>query len=167
MANGLYQAEGIILNSYDSGEVDKVLTVFTQEFGMLKFLARGTRKHTSKLNKFLNIFSYGRFGFVSGRGTWHLVDAQDIGHFDEILNEEEKIHTFGRVSNFVQRFCHGEEKNEKLWAALLFFIKSGDELVFYARALASLGYLDEKEIESSSRENLAEIIKEGIASSQL
>lgn len=166
MANGLYQTRGIVLNSADQGEVDKVLTIFTQEFGMMRFLARGTRKPASKLNKFLNIFSYGRFGFVSGRGIWHLVDGEDF-KLPNFVNSEEEIYKMGRVSNFIQRFCHGEEKNNKLWASLLSFTESRDELIFQARALSALGYLDENEIENSSRENLADIIYEGIASSQL
>ena len=162
MANGLYKTEGIILNRLDSGEADKVLTVFTKDFGLLRLFGRGTRRVSSKLNKFLNLFSYGRFGFVSGKETWHLIDAEDLEHFDE-----DKLEALGRASSFIERFCRGEGREDGLWEALLSFIKSGDELLFYARGLAALGYLDEKEIAENSREDLAKLIKDAIARSQL
>jgi len=161
MANGLYQTEGIVLNRMEVGEADRILTVFTKEFGMLRLFARGVRRVSSKLNKFLNLFSYGRFGFVSGKDTWHLVDAEDIGRF-----EDNKLEALTRAANFLERFCRGEGKEPGLWEALLDFIENEDELLFYAKSLALLGYLDEKEIQSD-RKDLAKLVSRAIARSQL
>jgi len=161
MPNGLYQTDGIILNRMDAGEADRILTVFTKEFGMLRLFARGVRRVNSKLNKFLNLFAHGRFGFVSGKDTWHLVDAEDIGRF-----EDGKLKTLGHAANFLERFCRGEGKDTGLWEVLLDFIENEDELLFYAKSLALLGYLDEKEIQSD-RKNLAKLVSKAIARSQL
>ena len=160
--NGLYQTEGIILNSMDQGEADKVLTVFTKEFGMLRLFARGTRRASSKLNKFLNLFSHIRLGFVSGKDSWHLIDVEDLESFDMILKPE-----FGRVSNFIERLCPGEGREVGMWEAFWNFVKSGDEISFYAEALSALGYLDEEEIQKSSREDLTKLVSRAISSSQL
>ncbi len=162
MANGLYQTEGIILNRMEVGEADRILTVFTKEFGMLRLFARGVRRVSSKLNKFLNLFSYGRFGFVSGKDTWHLVDAEDLGRF-----EDGKLETLGHAANFLERFCRGEGREYGLWEALLTFIKDEDELLFYARSLVALGYLEKAEISTNSREKLKKSIDGAIARSQL
>lgn len=162
MPNGLYQTEGIILNRMDAGEADKILTVFTKEFGMLRLFARGVRRVHSKLNNFLNLFSYVRIGFVSGKEIWHLVDAEDLGRF-----EDDRLKTLGRAANFLERFCRGEGKEAGLWEALLDFIENGDELLFHAQGLAALGYLDEKEIQKSSRENLSKLVQGAIFRSHL
>ena len=124
MANGLYQTEGIIINRMDVGEADKFLTVFTKEFGMLKIFARSVRKVRSKLNVYLNLFSHARFGFVSGRGTWHLIDAEDLSHFDEINNDERRSEVLGRASKFLERFHHGEGMDIFLWQVFLPRLKS-------------------------------------------
>ena len=150
-----------MLNRMEVGEADRILTVFTKEFGMLRLFARGVRRVSSKLNKFLNLFSYGRFGFVSGKDTWHLVDAEDIGRF-----EDNKLEALTRAANFLERFCRGEGKEPGLWEALLDFIENEDELLFYAKSLALLGYLDEKEIQSD-RKDLAKLVSRAIARSQL
>ncbi len=162
MANGLYRTEGIILNRLDAGEADRILTVFTKEFGMLRLFARGVRRLRSKLNNFLNLFSYVRVGFVSGRDIWHLIDAEDLRRFGN-----DKLETLGRAANFLERFCRGEGKEPGLWEALLDFIENEDELLFYARALAALGYLDEMKIQESSREDLAKLIQDAIIQSHL
>ena len=150
-----------MLNRMEVGEADRILTVFTKEFGMLRLFARGVRRVSSKLNKFLNLFSYGRFGFVSGKDTWHLVDAEDIGRF-----EDNKLEALTRAANFLERFCRGEGKEPGLWEALLDFIENEDELLFYAKSLALLGYLDENEIQSD-RKDLAKLVSKAIARSQL
>ena len=150
------------MNRTDAGETDRILTVFTKEFGMLRLFARGVRRVNSKLNKFLNLFAHGRFGFVSGKDTWHLIDAEDLRRF-----EDDKLKTLGHAANFLERFCRGEGKESGLWEALLDFIESEDELLFYARALAALGYLDERRIQDSSREDLAKLVEVSIARSQL
>ena len=143
---------------------------------MLRLFARGVRRIRSKLNSFLNLFSHARFGFVSGRETWHLIDAEDLEHFDGISSDGEKIKVFGRVSNFLERFNRGEGKDEVLWRELVSFLKflngvsseefEEKELLFYARAMSALGYLDEKDI-LGDRKDLAKLVREAIARSQL
>lgn len=156
MANGLYKTEGFILSSREVGEAEKIISVFTKEFGLLRLFARGARKLHSKLNPYLNIFTHGRFGFVSGRDRWHLVDAEDVLHFDGIAQDREKLELLGRTANFVERFHKGEIKDEVFWHIILSFVKFLDGaperirgevgLVFYAKALFVLGYLDEEKL---------------------
>ncbi|MEK9166371.1 MAG: DNA repair protein RecO [Patescibacteria group bacterium] len=170
MANGLYTTEGFVLSSRNAGEAEKIISVFTKEFGLLRLFARGARKPKSKLNSFLNVFSHGRFGFVSGKDRWHLVDAEDILHFDGILQDREKLELLGRVANFVERFHKGEIKDEVFWHVILSFLKFVDgasiemlkelELIFYAKALFVLGYLDENKLFASIQEKYREAARE-------
>ena len=159
------------MNSADQGEADKVLTVFTKEFGMLRLFARGTRRSGSKLNKFLNIFSHARFGFVSGRDSWHLIDAENFEYFNEIYSEE-KIKILGNAANFIERFHKGEAPDKVIYSLILSYIKflemaSDDSLedlerVFKAKVLLVLGYLNDEELITGAgpenRDKLAEIL---------
>ena len=186
MSSDIYQSEGIILNSYDQGETDKVVTVFTKEYGMLRLFARGTRRASSKLNKFLNIFSYGRFGFVSGKDSWLLIDAEDLGHFDKVFADQDKMKSFGKITRFLERFHKGEMRDPEVYDLILNsadFLGGCDkklladfELQFYAKILAILGYIDPGELnletsglplEASARKVIYEAVQEGIASSQM
>lgn len=44
MKRGLYGAEAVILNSFDYGESDRILTFYTLEHGKLKGIAKGARR---------------------------------------------------------------------------------------------------------------------------
>lgn len=153
MANGLYQTEGIILGRMEVGEADRILSVFTKDFGLLKLLARGSRRGTSKLGKSLNLFSYGRFGFVSGKETWHLIDAESTRHFEKIFENSERIFLLGRISNFLERFHRGEGRDPVMFQLVSNTLDALEsfppellrdlELLFYAKSLIILGYMNE------------------------
>ncbi|OGF82566.1 DNA repair protein RecO [Candidatus Giovannonibacteria bacterium RIFCSPLOWO2_01_FULL_46_13] len=197
MSNGTYQTEGIVLNSLDQGEADKLITVYTKEFGMMRLFARGTRRPSSKLNKFLNIFSYARFGFVSGKDSWHLIDAEDLEYFDEVFKNREKLFILGKALRFIERLHHGEGRDEDVFCLIkntMDFLKAAPpelfpefELIFYAKALALLGYLDPSSLgenlenligdnsfadkllilDEEEKKTIDKAVREGIASSQL
>ena len=44
MKRGLYRAEAVILNSFDYGESDRILTFYTLEYGKIKAIAKGARR---------------------------------------------------------------------------------------------------------------------------
>ncbi|HHY59033.1 MAG TPA: DNA repair protein RecO [Clostridia bacterium] len=46
---GLYKAEGIIIKSFNLGEADRVLTIYTRQYGKISAVAKGVRKSRSKL----------------------------------------------------------------------------------------------------------------------
>jgi len=53
----IYKVEAIILKRRNIGEADRILTVFSKQYGKLKIVARGIRKITSRRAPHLEIFS--------------------------------------------------------------------------------------------------------------
>jgi hypothetical protein len=45
----VYKAEGVVLGRRNLGEADRILTLFTREFGRLQAKAKAVRKTTSRL----------------------------------------------------------------------------------------------------------------------
>lgn len=57
-SNGkLYKADAIILSRKNHGESDRIITVFTKEYGKLRLIAKGIRKISSRRAPHLEIFS--------------------------------------------------------------------------------------------------------------
>lgn len=52
------KAEGVILSRKNVGEADRIITVFTKEYGKLRLLAKGVRKTASRRGPHLEIFSH-------------------------------------------------------------------------------------------------------------
>ena len=53
--------EGIVLHSNDYKDYDKIITIFTKDFGKMQFLAKGVRKINSKNRSSIDIFTYGEY----------------------------------------------------------------------------------------------------------
>lgn len=53
----IYKVEGIIIKRRNVSEADRILTVFTQNEGKIKLLAKGVRKINSRRSPHLEVFS--------------------------------------------------------------------------------------------------------------
>ena len=158
MTNIIYQTPGIVLNRMNFGEADNFLIVFTEKFGKIKVIAKGSRHLKSKLRYNLETFSYSRFGLIGvGGGTWKLIDADEIIGKQNIVFTPERLMVFSNISNLLNRMIQGEEQSVFLWNEIknLFEILSKDtmlsetelkeviEIPCTLRMLDNLGYLEE------------------------
>jgi DNA repair protein RecO (recombination protein O) len=64
-----YQATGINLKTQDLGESDKIVTILTKEFGLIRAIAPGSRKHNSGLGGRSGIFVVNQLLISSGRSS--------------------------------------------------------------------------------------------------
>ena len=53
----LYSIEAIVLSRRNYGEADRIVTVFSKEFGKLRLMAKGIRRITSKRASHLEVFT--------------------------------------------------------------------------------------------------------------
>lgn len=91
MKRGLYKTEAVVLNSFDYGESDRILSFYTSEFGKLKGIAKGARRSrrrfVGKLDPGCRITL---IFFLSGKSELVRVeDASLIDGFSEFKNDVE------------------------------------------------------------------------------
>lgn len=147
----VYQTSGFILRSINIGEADRVIFVFTEQFGLLPLSVRAARKASSKLRYALKNYSFVRVAFVRGKNAWRLTDAEEKGCFNPVYDSE-RLKTFAGVSALVNRLVHGEGENPVLFAVLAesfcFLQEEGlseeerhtFEILAMCRVLSALGY---------------------------
>ncbi|MFN3286338.1 MAG: DNA repair protein RecO, partial [bacterium] len=63
----VYKAEGVVLGRHGLGEADRVLDLFTREFGRLRAKAKAVRRTTSRLAGRLEPFTHAHFLLARGR----------------------------------------------------------------------------------------------------
>jgi len=161
MAYQVYTTEGIILAKKDFGEAERLLYVFTKEFGMVKAIARGVRYIKSKLRPNLDLFRYNNFSLIMVKDVWKITDASEIA----ILKNPEDIKFFAKIANFLIRMIKGEEKNDFVWRELKnLFLTGGSEIDFVAKVLHNLGYMPEI---PENKKVLVESINKAIKESML
>lgn len=143
----VHHAEGIILSLTDTGEADRIYTIYSNHFGKVSLFAKSVRLEKSKLRGHLNCYSLIRFSFVEGKDTLRLTDAEEM--LVPCITAD-IFYLLGRMSSFILRMVSGQEKDEAIWKLLksgFQFIYSVDsvpiffEPLFKTRFLHRLGYV--------------------------
>lgn len=91
MAN-LTTAKGIILKQTDYGEANRMLTIFTDEYGIIKAAAHGAKRTKSRQSASSQFLTYAEFTFYINSGeVWNVNSAQTIDNFFPIHEDIEKL----------------------------------------------------------------------------
>lgn len=151
MSHALYTTSAIVLSSRSLAEANRSVTLFTEEFGLVRAIAQGVRLSKSKLRYRLYTFARVHVTLVRGREVWRLVGVEEQERPEILLGSTERTALFARVASLVSRFVHGEEADRDLYGELeaLYFLLNAPgalraslvEAVFVGRLLSHLGYL--------------------------
>jgi DNA repair protein RecO (recombination protein O) len=74
----MQKAEGIVIRTIDYGESNKILTLFTREFGKVGVMARGAKKPKSRLASTTQLFTCGFFLFQKSTKLGTLQQAEIV-----------------------------------------------------------------------------------------
>lgn len=83
MAYSIYQTDCIVLGIQEIQEHDMMLRVFSPIFGYIRIIAKGTRRHTSKLRANIQEYSVMSIAAVKGKEFFILTDARCIFSFTQ------------------------------------------------------------------------------------
>ncbi len=87
-----YKVHAVILKRKNVGEADRVITIFTKEYGKLRVLGKGIRKITSRRGPHLEVFSSVILMLHRGK-TWDIVsETQSLDQYSLLRKK------LGRVS---------------------------------------------------------------------
>jgi recombinational DNA repair protein (RecF pathway) len=150
MAIEKYTTRSIVVETYDSGEHDKMLMLFTREFGMVRAKATSVRKLESKMRGHLLPRKSCLVTLVKGREVWRIVGVEG----SEVLPA-----LGGDVAAILQRFVRGEGAHRALYDRISALLLLGGEceaskvrLLLYFIVLVDLGYADVRVIGVSTIE---------------
>lgn len=110
-----YRTQGFILKKEDYGEADKILTVYTKDFGKLRFLGKSIRKIKSKLRGGVRQFSLSEIEFIQGRIYKTLTDSSTIEDFKNLRNDLKRLKVAYQITEVLDNLVKGEEKDDKIW----------------------------------------------------
>ncbi len=119
MSHTVYHTEGIILNSFDTGESNRFFYILTKDLGLLGVVAQGVRELKSKLRYSLNTLSHTHIDLVRGKEVWRATNTQNLRSFSSLLNDKEKIALYARLSFLLRRLMPGESAHERLFEEFL------------------------------------------------
>ena len=92
-----YRATGINLRSKPSGEADRLMTILTKEYGLIRVIAPSARKQKSSLSGRSGIFVVNDLLIAQGKSMDKITQAESLQSFPKLSLDIRKL-TAGQVS---------------------------------------------------------------------
>lgn len=111
-------AEGIIIKKTDSGESDRIVSVYTKELGRSEFLVKGGRKILAKIAPHLELFNYVKINYVQGKNLKIITGAEVLNSFPALRKDLDKILIIYNIINLFNKFITGQAADLNLFNLL-------------------------------------------------
>ncbi|WP_078552786.1 DNA repair protein RecO [Bacillus alkalicellulosilyticus] len=114
----LTTAEGIVIRTIDYGESNKIITLFTKEYGKIGIMARGAKKPKSRVSAVSQLLVYGSFLFYQSSGLGTLQQGEIIESFREVRNDLFRASYASYVVELTDKLMDERQPNQALFALL-------------------------------------------------
>ncbi len=145
----LSEVRGLVIRTTDIKESDRLVTIFTEEAGVITALARGARSLKSRKMVATMQFCYGSFVLFHHADKYQIKEAELIESFFEIRNSIEGLALAGYIAEVLDDVATAEADRELLRLSLnsLYAIAKGIyplskiKATFEVRAMSILGFM--------------------------
>ena len=104
-----FRASAVVVRHGDWGEADRLLTLYTREQGMVKALAKGARKITSRKAGHLQPFTHITVQLAKGRDLLTVTQAETVDAFLPLHDNLIKTGYAAYIVELLYRFSYEEE----------------------------------------------------------
>src|SRR3989344_5952704 len=155
-----YSSEGIVLARRNYSEADRILVIFTKNFGKLSFLAKGVRKPKSRKRGHIEVFSHIRFSASQGRGLDLSTETETISSYKVIRSSLKKVSVAYFLMEVVGRLSQEEEKNQEFYELICDTnsLKSLRKEFIY-KSLVLLGFWPKQRMMGDADQALEEVLE--------
>lgn len=115
----IIRTQGVVLRYTDFKESDRMLTLFSPEYGKMSILARGCRKAKSKFLSVTQLFAYGEYVLLKRGDIYILTQGAIIDTFFDIREDVEKYAYASYAIDLVEEVIVAGEQNTPLFYLLL------------------------------------------------
>lgn len=118
-----FSSEGIILKRLSFGEADRILTVYSKDYGKLTLLAKGVRKLGSRKRGSVEVFSCIKFSAIQGK-VWDIViETQLKESYQGVRRDLKKASVAYFFLETIDKLVHGEEEHQALYKLLTKYLE--------------------------------------------
>jgi DNA repair protein RecO (recombination protein O) len=144
----VYKTSAIVLRHRKLGEADKILTLFTPNYGKVDAVAKGVRRPTSKLAGHVEPLTYSAFLLARGRELDIVTQAETLEPLTPLREDLERVGRALYAAELVERFTPERQESYPVFKLLLETLRrlaTRDDLdlvvrYFEVQLLDALGY---------------------------
>lgn len=118
-----YKAEGVILNRRDLGDADRIVTLYTREFGRRRLVARGARRPASHLAPHLELFTRVRILAAVGTNLDILSQVEVLESYSRLRTDLAAFAAAGWAIELLDGLSQDAESVPAAYGALLTFLR--------------------------------------------
>ena len=165
MSYHIYTTRGVVLAERPMREADRVYSILTRDFGLIRATATGVRKEASKLRGALEPFVLSSISLVRGKEYWRLTSAESIQNISSAP-------AIARPLALLEKLVQGEAHHSELFDAVeqSIIVPEANNEMFEIRLVSiilfHLGYLKESDL-TLDKKALIKAINEGLQASHL
>ncbi len=119
MTQRTYGTKGINLKGMPMGESDRMVTVLTKEYGLVRAIAPGARKHKSRLAGRSGMFVVNDLLFVKGKSIDKLIQAETIQSFPGLSKDLAKLTASQYLAELALAQALTDQPQEELYYLLI------------------------------------------------
>ena len=131
-----FRSEAVVLRRTDFGEADRLLTLYTRDFGKIKAVAKGARKPQSRKTGHVELFMRSNFLFASGRDIAILTQAEMVEPYAALRDDLIRSTYAAYVVELLDRFTVEEDKHSGIYQLLadaLGWLATQEDVLLVAR----------------------------------
>ncbi|QQS38578.1 DNA repair protein RecO [Candidatus Woesebacteria bacterium] len=104
-----FSSEAIVLSRKNYGEADRIITLFTKDYGKITLIAKGVRRPKSRKRGSLEVFGIVKFSAVRGK-NWHIMtEAVIVDDLKKVRIDIRRV----TVAYFIVETIHKLTKDEE------------------------------------------------------
>jgi recombinational DNA repair protein (RecF pathway) len=159
----IYTTDALVLSHRPLKEADRVYSILTRDFGLIRATALGVRKETSKLRGSLEPLSFSLVSVVRGKEFWRITSA---------MFQSQAPQEFSAPLYLLERLMLGEGAHTELFGDIEEEVRQHDpedemsETRLVSKILFHLGYLEDEDLKLPKK-SLIQAINKGIEASGL
>lgn len=123
-----YKTSGVVLKRINFGEADKIITLYTKDFGKITCIAKGIRKMNSRKKGALEIFNDVSFFAVKGKGMDIVTEVETLNTFSGWRKNLKKIAASYQICEMVDKLTAEGQEQEEIYRLLVSGLERIDSL---------------------------------------
>lgn len=113
-----FRTEAIVIRRSDFGEADRLLTLYSREFGKISAIAKGARKPQSRKTGHVELFMRSKFFIAKGRNLDIVTQAEMIDSYAGIRADLMRVSYASYAVELLDRFTVEEDRHTGIYDLL-------------------------------------------------
>src|SRR5690606_11362664 len=108
----VFSSQAFVLGKKNFSDTDKIITLFTRDYGKVYVIAKGIRKLSSRKRGSVEYFNHIKFSAFSGKNFDILSEVESLTEFAELKSNLRKSTLAYYILELVEKFTREEESPE-------------------------------------------------------